>query len=284
VSDTVSLEQLYRQAVTALTEAGIASPALDVGLLLQHVMGIPREAYYLRKREAVGTDRRQQFAAALARRLAHEPVARIIGRREFWSLSFRVTADTLDPRPDSETLIEAVLQELPDRAAPYRIADLGTGTGCLLLALLSELPQATGIGIDRCSGAAAVARDNANALGLDTRACFAVGDWAESLSGPVPIILCNPPYIARTCIPLLEPDVRHYDPWQALDGGCDGLEAYRILAPTVSRQLAAGGCAAIECGQGQARDIVDLFSAAGVPVARLVADLAGIVRCLVIRK
>ena len=169
--------------------------------------------------------------------LAREPLSRIIGRREFWGLEFLLSADTLDPRPESETVIEAILARLPDRDRAYRFLDLGTGTGCLLLALLSEYPAASGIGIDIAPGAARTARDNAERLGIGGRAQFAVGSWAAALTGRFDAVVANPPYIEHAAIADLPREVRQYDPIRALDGGADGLAAYRAIAADLQRLL-----------------------------------------------
>lgn len=215
------------------------------------------------------------------RREAREPVARILGRRGFWTLDLQVTPDTLDPRPDSETVVEAVLARTPDRSAPLRILDLGTGSGCLLLALLSELPKASGLGIDRSPGAAAAARANARRNGLDARARFAVGDWTSALAGPFDIVVSNPPYIERGAIPGLMPEVREYDPVAALDGGLDGLEAYRAILAGLPRLLASGALVAFELGQGQDGPVGNLMRAAGLESPVVAPDLAGIGRCII---
>ena len=162
---------------------------------------------------------------ALAERAAHKPLARIVGHREFWSLDFQLNEATLDPRPDSETLVEAVVQELADRGRPWRLLDLGTGSGCLLLALLSELPAGWGVGVDLAPRAAWQARANAVALELAGRCAFLAGDWGASLAGGFDVVLSNPPYIASAVLPTLAPEVRQHDPALALDGGADGLAA-----------------------------------------------------------
>jgi len=224
------------------------------------------------------------FAALLRRRLAGEPVSRIAGRREFWSLSFRLGSDTLDPRPDSETVAEAALAVLPERGAPWRLLDLGTGTGCLLLALLSERPAAFGIGLDRSPGAAATARDNARALGLAGRSAFVVGDWTAAIAGAFDLIVSNPPYIESGAIAGLEPGVREHDPRAALDGGRDGLDAYRAIVRDAPRLLRPGGALALEIGEGQGPAISQLLDAAGLVIVLRRHDLSGIERCLVAKK
>lgn len=220
-------------------------------------------------------------AEFIRRRAAGEPLSRLRGMREFWSLNFALSPETLDPRPETETLVAAALDAVPDRAAPLRLLDLGTGTGCLLLALLSELPSAWGLGVDRAFGAALTARANAAALGLSRRAAFLVGDWADAIDGIFDLIVSNPPYIPSGEIATLAPEVRH-DPRRALDGGADGLEAYRALAPQLARLL--GGTAAVEVGAGQARGVVDIMRDAGLDVCGIRPDLAGIDRCLVLRQ
>jgi release factor glutamine methyltransferase len=224
----------------------------------------------------------RRCALDFARRRADgEPLARLTGRREFWSLSFRLSPDTLDPRPDSETVVAAALDLVGDRAAPLRLLDFGTGTGCLLLALLSELPNAVGIGVDRARGAATTARANAAALGLAARAAFVVADWGAALDGRFDLVVANPPYIPRRDIAGLARAIR-YDPVLALDGGHDGLDAYRALAPELARLL--GGIAVLEVGAGQVSAVARLMSAAGLDVGGTTADLAGIERCLILRQ
>ncbi len=223
-----------------------------------------------------------RLAEMVRRRMAREPVSRLIGRREFWSLDFEVGPATLDPRPDSETLIAAALGRIGDRAALLRILDLGTGTGCLLLALLSELPNATGLGLDLAPGAAAVARRNAAANGLESRAFFAVGQWGAALRGGFEVVLANPPYVPSGEIAGLAPEVALFEPRLALDGGTDGLSAYRDLAPGLGRLFARTGFAVIELGAGQAARAAAIFRGAGLEVASRHRDLSGVERCLVL--
>jgi release factor glutamine methyltransferase len=220
----------------------------------------------------------------VTRRAAGEPYSRLRGRRQFWSLDFALTPDTLDPRADSETLIEAALAHLPDRTAALKLVDFGTGCGCLLLALLSELPNASGIGVDILPGAAATARLNAAALGLGHRASFIVGRWGEAISGDVDVILANPPYIPSGDIDGLAPEVAKHEPHAALDGGDDGLAAFRELAGDLGRLLRSGGIASVEVGQGQASKVALVMADAGLSVRAIGRDLSGIERVLVLAR
>jgi len=217
-----------------------------------------------------------------ARRLKGEPVARILGHKEFWGLPLRISAATLVPRPESETVVEAALAVIDatgGRMRPLRVADLGTGSGALLLALLSELPQADGVGTDLSAAALAVARDNAIALGLAGRAAFVACDFASALQGPFDLIVCNPPYVATGEIAALAPEVREHDPWLALDGGSDGLVGYRTLAADTARLLAPSGRLVVELGAGQAEAVSALFTQTGLAFWTT-NDLANIPRAL----
>jgi release factor glutamine methyltransferase len=219
----------------------------------------------------------------LTRRMAEgEPLSRVLGRRGFWGLDFALSPQTLDPRPESETIIEAVLARL-DRSARLKVLDLGTGAGCLLLALLSELPAAIGIGVDLSEGAAATAYRNARSLGLTDRSVFFVGNWGNAIAQRFDIIVTNPPYIATAAIWELPYAVRGYDPQLALDGGADGLDAFRSIASQVSALLAPFGIFITEIGVGQAGDVGTILSAHGMYIETVERDLAGIERCLVAR-
>jgi len=255
-------------AALVLERAGIENPLREARLLLELAQGDPT-----------------RFADYLARRASREPYSRIHGRREFWSLDLALSPDTLDPRPDSETLIEAALEFLADRRnEALRAVDFGAGSGALLLALLAEFPRATGIGIDRLPGAVTAARLNAETLGLAARSRFVLGDWSEKNLGRADVILANPPYIPSSEIDSLQPEVTRFDPRAALDGGDDGLESYRALAPVVSWTLGPGGFAFLELGQGQARPVAAIMERAGLKAAGLRPDLARIERCLVLRQ
>jgi release factor glutamine methyltransferase len=253
------------QAIDALAAAGIEDAM--------------REARLLQRQAADET----AFDAMIARRAAREPVSYILGRREFWSLDFAVTPACLDPRPDSETVVEAVLAKLPDRNRAWRILDLGTGSGCLLLALLSELPNATGVGLDVSPEALGVALGNAHRLGLGNRARFMERDWARGLDGEFDVIVANPPYIPSAEIETLAPEIARYEPRRALDGGKDGLDAYRAIIPNLGRALAPGGFAALEIGATQAERVGRLAREAGF-AAECRPDLAGRDRCLIVTR
>jgi release factor glutamine methyltransferase len=220
--------------------------------------------------------------AAVERRLLGEPVSRIRGRREFWSLDFLISPAVLDPRPETELLVERALTHVRRRRdASLRILDLGTGSGCILLALLHELPLAEGVGIDRSLSALHVARNNARRLGLGSRASWVAGDWLAAVDARFDLILVNPPYIPAGAVATLARGVRLYDPLPALDGGPDGFAAYRTVIPQLPRLLQAGGAAFLEVGQGQAHSVAELAGRHGMQAATY-PDLAGIPRCLVL--
>lgn len=265
-------------AAGRLRQAGVEDARRDARLLLVEVLGGDTAKVVGHPERQLGAAEQAAFEDLISRRAAREPVARILGRREFWSLEFALSPETLDPRPDSETLVEAVLARVVDRSAPLSVLDLGTGTGCLLLALLSELPQARGLGVDLSNEAVAVAQHNARSLGLADRACFRRGDWSDDVSGIWQVIISNPPYIKDGEISDLAPEVARYEPRMALSGGADGLSAYRSLAPRVARLLAPQGILAFEVGEGQADKVEQLLGAAGLSCQERVTDLARIER------
>jgi release factor glutamine methyltransferase len=278
----MTLGDAVAAAAVQLAAAGIESPRHEARLLVELAAELDAAAVLGYPERALGPSAQNRFAQLLARRVAREPYSRLLGRREFWSRDFALSPDTLDPRPDSETLVEAVLDHLPDRAAALRLLDLGTGTGCLLLALLSELPRAAGFGIDIVPGAVAVARANAASMGLKSRAFFAVGDWGAALAGGFDVVICNPPYIASAALAGLAPEVARFDPAAALDGGADGLAAYRAVAPQVTRLLRASGFACVELGTGQTHAAVEIFRRHGLVIDGVRRDLAGVERCLLL--
>jgi release factor glutamine methyltransferase len=236
--------------------------------------------------EEAGTDS-ARLEALVLRRLAGEPVDRIIGRRGFWTLDLKVGPATLSPRSDTETVVRAARDRMVadrSRSAPLRILDLGTGTGAILLALLAEFPGAQGLGIDISEEALAVARENADQTGLSARAVFQRGDWAEGLTGPFDLILSNPPYIPTHDILSLDREVRNHDPHLALDGGDDGLACYRLLLPQITAVLAENGFAVLEFGQGQGRDVAQLAKTAGLAPVGFCNDLNEIERVVILNK
>ena len=269
------------EAAALLRDAGIEQSARDARVLLAHVLKTTPEQIFAWPEKPLDADAAKAMQALVARRLNHEPLSRILGRREFWSLSFQLSADTLDPRPDSESVIEAVLKHRPETEAVCRILDLGTGTGCLLAALLSEYPAASGVAVDMSDGAARTARQNMQDLGLAGRADVQVGHWDDGLEGRFDIIVSNPPYIVDADMESLDREVFEHDPHRALAGGQDGLDAYRQLAARLPDRLAENGLVVLEFGHGQANDVAGIMSSAGLQVIDWKEDLAGRRRCVV---
>ena len=274
------LAATLRDAVRRLRSAGVEGPEVDARILLLAATGLDRLALIRDPDRTVAAEAADRLDGWLARRAAREPVSRILGRRDFWGLTISITSAVLDPRPDTETLVEAVLGALaPRRGEPLRVVDLGTGSGAILCALLTELPAATGWAVDRSAGACAVARRNLDAYGLAGRSLVLQGDWAAALApGSFDAVVSNPPYIESAVIPGLDRDVREHDPLPALDGGPDGPAAYRILAADLPRLLAPGGVAGLEVGRGQDGNVAGLMAAAGLADIAVRPDLAGIGR------
>jgi release factor glutamine methyltransferase len=267
-----------------LAEAGIADARHEARLLVIEATGMAPATLIAEPRRSVAGEEADRLATLLARRAAREPLSRVVGWREFWSLRFALTGDTLDPRPDSETLVAAALETARKTGGQDRslaVLDLGTGSGCLLLALLSELPLATGLGIDISEGALAAAEANARSLGLAGRARFARGDWGHGLAERFDLILCNPPYIPTGEIAGLEPEVARFEPALALAGGPDGLAVYRRLAVELPRLLAGSGRAFLEVGAGQADAVEAILAEGGLTPMGRRSDLANRPRCLI---
>ncbi len=275
---------VLRKSIRVLRDGGFESAALDARLLVSEVLECQPDDLLWREKDSVSVELAAKIDKLVARRRAHEPVAYIRGRREFWKSEFIVTPETLIPRPDSEVLIESVLAHIADTHAPVRLLDLGTGSGCLVLSLLLELPNASGIGIDQSVGALAVAEQNARKLGLEERVQFRVSDWFSNVTDPVDIVIANPPYIVDKDVEGLARDVRDFEPRSALDGGPDGLESYRVIAKSLSKYLSADGMAVFEIGANQFLSVRAVFEAAGYFVDQVVRDLGQRDRCLVIRK
>jgi release factor glutamine methyltransferase len=258
---------------------GIAdNPRLEARLLLAHALGLTRNDLVRDPRRPIDP---AAFEALLVRRAAREPLALITGHREFWSMDFRVSRATLIPRPDSETLVEAALAAFANRSPPRRILDLGTGTGCLLLALLHEFPAAFGIGLDLDIDAAALAKANATHLGLSNRSAFVAGDWTNSIAGRFDLIISNPPYIPAPDLASLMAEVVDHEPRRALDGGQDGYDAYRTILPRLKHNLEPEGVAILELGIGQATCVAYLAREADLDTS-LRVDLAKIPRAMVL--
>jgi release factor glutamine methyltransferase len=276
-----SIREACVQAASILRQAGIATPELDARALLCHAASLSYEAYIAKAGDRLAPAARARFDRAVTRRLEREPVSRIIGTREFYGRSFAVAPHALDPRPDTETLIEAALALVDRRGGRdrnLRVLDLGTGTGCILVTLLAELPQAEGIGTDRCPAALELAAANAMRLGVASRAAFVAADWLDGIGGEFDLVLSNPPYLATGEIAGLAPEVAAYDPKLALDGGPDGLDAYRRIAVRAPRVLAEGGRLLVEIGASQAAQVSAIVRAAGLALDRghaIARDLAG---------
>jgi release factor glutamine methyltransferase len=278
----LTLADARRAWAAEFRAGGLDSPELDARLLIGHALGLDHATLAASAARILEPAEASAIAVLAGRRLAHEPVARIVGVKEFWSLDFGVDGATLVPRPETETVVEAALAAIDTcggRARALRIADLGTGCGAILLALLTELPNAFGVGGDISMRALAVARGNARSLGLD-RAAFVACDMAAALLGPFDVIVSNPPYIASDDIARLAPEVRMFDPRLALDGGTDGLDRYRALAASTPALLAPDGVIVVELGAGQAKAVAGLFAGAGLAPNPPRSDLNGVPRAL----
>ena len=276
-----TLGSLLGEVASMLSQAGFTEPRRAARRLVASTLDLTPAELLSHSEQVLDEQHTGRVRRALDRMAEHEPLSRIVGRREFWGLEFTLCGDTLDPRPETETVVEAVLRRVLDRDAPLRFLDLGTGTGCILLALLTEFPAATGFGVDLALGAAMTARRNAAALGLAERAHFLVGDWGTAMSGKFDVIASNPPYIASAALADLPPEVALYDPCLALDGGADGLGAYRALVVDLARLLQPGAVLVIEVGFSQAPAVAAMLRASGMAIEGCERDLAGIARCVV---
>ncbi|MBC8158930.1 MAG: peptide chain release factor N(5)-glutamine methyltransferase [Alphaproteobacteria bacterium] len=284
MSGPPTLGKLVDDAVQTLKAAGIEGARLDVRLLAGRAFGLDGAQVLSGRDSVMDCEKVEQFRQLVARRSSREPMAHILGTREFWSLPFRVSADTLIPRPDTETLIEAALDWAKGRDGGLSVLDLGTGTGCILLTLLNEWPDARGVGVDINPGAIKIARANAQDLGLTERAEIIESDWATGMEVRFDVIVANPPYIPEGDIAGLEPEVSKYEPGTALAAGADGLDAYRVIAPQISARLSDGGAAFVEIGYGQSDAVSAVFRAASLKVAQTHRDLGGIVRCITLTR
>ncbi len=273
----------FAWAVRQLRAAGIDNARLDARVLLETATERRGGAILAWREQPLSDTQWQRFAADIGRRRAREPLARILGEKEFWGLTFRVDRHTLVPRPDSETLVEAALAACPDRNEEASVLDFGTGSGCLLLSILAERPRFTGIGIDAAPGAVAVAQQNARRLGLIDRAAFVAADWGAPLIGRHRLILSNPPYIPDGEIANLDQEVKNFDPHLALAGGDDGLTAFAAMATSAVGLLADGGTLIIEIGATQAAAAKRCLEGLGLAVLEIRQDLGGRDRCVIAR-
>lgn len=264
---SITRQQEFQRLRKAFGQAGLETPELDARLLLCHAGGFSHEDFIRDPDAEFGEAAFKAVLACEERRLSGEPVSRIVGYRSFWKHDFALNGETLDPRPDTEVLVEAVLAIIRAESmeAPY-LADLGTGTGCIVLSLLGELAEARGVGIDVSGAAIDMAEENAERLGLHQRVDFVVGSWLEPVEGPFDIVVSNPPYIRMDEIASLKPEVSSFDPLRALDGGPDGLDAYRAIIPGLGSCLNIGGWVVFEVGAGQAEAVGGLLEAHGFEV------------------
>lgn len=273
-----TIGKVLTDATAALTEAAVDNARLEARLLLAHSLALSPAQVFGRVDQDLDDDQVAAFGRILTQRCAGAPLAYITGRREFWSLEFNVTPATLIPRPDTETLIELAVEIYALSSPPKTILDLGTGGGCILLALLNCFPDAAGTGIDASAEACEVARENARALGFEERCRIIDASWSDGVSGEYDLIVSNPPYIPRNDIHDLQPDVREHEPMSALDGGPDGLDAYREILPLANRSLSQQGVLIVEFGIGQAQDVSQLAVSAGLQPGTVLSDLGGIER------
>ena len=262
-----TLGSLVAMAAGELAAAGFEDPRRHARRLVAAALSLTPAELFLHPGRIADAHQARDVREMLRHALDHEPLSRILQNREFWGRPFALSPETFDPRPETESAVEAVLRRLPDRQAPRRLLDLGTGSGCLLLALLSELPMSIGVGIDISQGAVRTAAQNARALGFAERALFVVGDWGRALSARFEVIVANPPYIASADLALLPREVACYDPPRALDGGKDGLAAYRSIGAGLVTLLAPGG----------------ILMKNGLVLDGVEKDLAGVGRCVVAR-
>ena len=275
-----TLGSLYKSVSIELTDAKVDRPQLEARILIAHAARIEHTRVIGYPEDKLNSITIGNLRKIVERRKRGEPIAHIIGMKEFWSLNFNVTKETLIPRPDSETLIESVLSMITNYLDPLSILDLGTGSGCLLLALLSELPNAKGIGIDISSSACQIAEKNSNDLGLSKRAKFHQGNWMDGIRDKFDFIISNPPYIADSHIKFLEKEIRLFEPHKALSGGPDGLSAYRLIAKESINHLKSDGILAVEIGINQKKDISDIFAKNGLKINKIQRDYSNIERCI----
>jgi release factor glutamine methyltransferase len=280
----MTIGEALRDIQKRLLNVGIDNARFEARMLICAAMDIETQILIAYPERIIDQDQQDKLEALIKRREAREPMSHILGQREFWSLDFFVTKDTLTPRADSETLIEAALKHIPDQGRDLHILDLGLGTGCLLLTLLHEYPNASGLGIDISPPALKVAQKNAKHLGLESRCSLRLGNWDEGIEDEFDLIISNPPYIPETDKTILEPEVLDHEPHQALFAGVDGLDDYKRLSHSFVKLLSDEGLAILELGIHQSEPVSEIMRKAGLKVIDVMKDLGGIERCLVIGK
>lgn len=280
----IPLQRVCELMTQAFHAAGIEAPQADARILAADALGLTRAQLIAQADRALAAHEIEAVKARAARRLTREPVSRILGTREFWGLSLTIDPSVLDPRPDTETVVETALDWISShhlKNEKLRVLDIGTGSGALLLALLSELPAARGVATDKSLAALTLARSNARRLGFADRCAFIACNFTDALRGPFDLVVSNPPYICSAEIAGLAPEVRDHDPRIALDGGMDGLAAYRVIADDALRILVPRGCLIMELGQGQSDNVSAIVRSAGLTIETPIRrDLAGITRAL----
>ena len=280
--ETTSVKVILEWAKEKLLEAQIESSILDARLLLGFALGTPQERFYGSEDEILTKTQADNYIKIIERRCKREPVSRIIGTRGFWNLTLKINQSSLDPRPDSEVLIESILKTFPEKADNLKFIDFGTGTGCLLLSALNEFPNSSGVGVDISKECVELARENATLSGLSRRALFIQSDWGREVTDKFDIIIANPPYIQSNIISSLDPEVKNFDPHIALNGGQDGLSCYRELAPQFVKILKKGGLVFLEIGYNQRESVSNIMEQSGLKCLHINQDLGNRDRCLVL--
>lgn len=281
-TEQITLKEALREAVLTLQASHVETASLDARILLEHALGYSREQLLMRVDEFLLPQQLIRFRDSVSRRARRQPVSHLIGKREFFGMTFAVNSSVLDPRPDSEILIESILKRFRNRNEDLRILDLGTGSGCLLLTLLHAFPRAIGVGVDISQDALGVAQENAVCLGLQLRCEWRHSHWCMHVDGQFDIIISNPPYIPTSEIENLAPEVAQYEPKLALDGGEDGLSCYRAVVASLPAHLKIGGIAVLELGFGQQQAVESLALQHGLTPVAIAHDLQGIVRTLIL--
>ncbi len=278
------LKYVWKEAALSLKKVGVKTSLLDSRLLLQEVLKISYEELLVSATRVVNDEEYKLFQEYMLRRLKREPISKILQRKDFWKYRFKTTEATLDPRPESETLIESVLAEYKDKNRELKILDLGTGTGCLVLTLLKEFPKATGLGVDASMEALKVAGENAQTLEISDRINFVKGNWTSGITDKFDIIISNPPYIKTNQIDYLSDEVRLFDPKGALDGGQDGISAYREILNNIEKVMDKHARIFFEIGKWQEEEVTKLIKEKGFEVHEVRKDILGIPRIIAFNK